>query len=75
MILFVRYESAVSRSTFRLLDDTFVDVFRFIKMSSPKFNDITGIGCLFCYVEVFLSTYINSVSAEHDLSPCYVSTI
>ena len=41
-------------------------------MSSPKFNDITVVGCLLCYVEVFLSAYSNSASATHDISLCNV---
>ncbi|KAJ7383923.1 hypothetical protein OS493_024608 [Desmophyllum pertusum] len=46
---------------------------RFIKMSSPKFNNITVVGCLICYVEVFLSAYSSSAKAVHDPSLCYIS--
>ncbi|XP_078375007.1 gamma-aminobutyric acid type B receptor subunit 1-like [Oculina patagonica] len=46
---------------------------RFIRMSSPKFNNITVVGCLLSYVEVFLSTYCSSASATHDLSLCYIN--
>ena len=42
-------------------------------MSSPKFNDITVIGCLLSYIEMFLSAYANSDYTEHDISLCYVS--
>ena len=45
---------------------------RFIKMSSPKFNNITVVGCLLSYTEVFLSAYSNSSSAEYNTSLCYV---
>ena len=44
-------------------------------MSSPKFNDITVIGCLLSYIEMFLSAYANSDYAEHDISLCYVSML
>lgn len=45
---------------------------RFIRMSSPKFNNITVVGCLLCYSEVFVSAYSSSTSATHDPSLCYV---
>ncbi|XP_027040338.1 gamma-aminobutyric acid type B receptor subunit 2-like [Pocillopora damicornis] len=45
---------------------------QFIKMSSPKFNDITVIGCLLSYIEMFLSAYANSDYTEHDISLCYI---
>ena len=41
-------------------------------MSSPKFNNITVVGCLMCYMEVFVSAYSNSTSARHESSNCYV---
>ena len=47
-------------------------LFRFIRMSSPKFNNITVVGCLLCYSEVFVSAYSSSTSATHDPSLCYV---
>ena len=34
-------------------------------MSSPNFNNITVIGCMFAYLEVFLSAHGSSGSAEH----------
>ena len=46
---------------------------RFIRMSSPKFNNITVVGCLLCYAEVLVSAYSSSASATHDSSLCYVS--
>lgn len=44
---------------------------QFIKMSSPKLNNITVIGCLLSYIGMFLSAYANSHHAEHDISLCY----
>ena len=41
-------------------------------MSSPNFNNVTVVGCLLCYMEVFLSAYSNSTVATHDPSLCYV---
>ena len=41
-------------------------------MSSPNFNNVTVVGCMLCYVEVFLSTYSNSPSATQNPSLCYV---
>ena len=34
-------------------------------MSSPNFNNITVIGCMLAYLEVFLSAHGSSGSAEH----------
>ena len=34
-------------------------------MSSPNFNNITVIGCMLAYLEVFLSAHGTSGSAEH----------
>ncbi|XP_068698706.1 gamma-aminobutyric acid type B receptor subunit 2-like isoform X2 [Montipora foliosa] len=44
----------------------------FIRMSSPTFNNITVVGCLMCYMEVFVSAYSNSTSARHESSNCYI---
>ncbi|CAH3143342.1 unnamed protein product, partial [Porites evermanni] len=47
---------------------------RYIRMSSPKFNNLTVVGCLLCYVEVLISAYSSSSLATQDSSLCYVST-
>ena len=47
----------------------------FIIMSFPNFNDITVIGCLLSYIEMFISAYANSDYAEHDISLCYVGML
>ena len=44
-------------------------------MSSPNFNNVTVVGCLLCYVEVFLAAYSNSTSATQDPWLCYVRHI
>ncbi|XP_029193493.2 gamma-aminobutyric acid type B receptor subunit 1-like isoform X2 [Acropora millepora] len=47
----------------------------FIRMSSPKFNNITVVGCMLCYMEVFVSAYSGSSSATCDTqsSLCYIN--
>ncbi|RMX37700.1 hypothetical protein pdam_00004335 [Pocillopora damicornis] len=46
---------------------------RIIKMSSPHFNSITAIGCLLCYIHVFLAVLGNSfVYGKGSRSVCVV---
>ena len=44
-------------------------------MSSPHFNSITAIGCLLCYIHVFLAVLGNSfVYGKGNRSVCVVSS-
>lgn len=44
-------------------------------MSSPHFNSITAIGCLLCYIHVFLAVLGNSfVYGKGSRSVCVVSS-
>ena len=60
---------------FRFPYNAFVYVPCFIKMSFPNFDDITVIGCLLSYIEMFISAYANSDYAEHHISLCYVGML
>ena len=60
---------------FRFPYNAFVYVPCFIKISFPNFDDITVIGCLLSYIEMFVSAYANSDYAEHDISLCYVGML
>ncbi|KAM7428279.1 hypothetical protein ABFA07_020719 [Porites harrisoni] len=45
----------------------------FIRMSFPNFNNVSVMGCILFYFELFLSAYSNSIFATHNSSLCYIN--